>query len=95
MPSLRYDQTINCGPPDSDNPLTVINRGPVKVHIRALDPLDPCSDFYVELKIGNRRARTAFCRYYEQELAIKDLLEHLGFEPTVITTKADLDDDFS
>jgi hypothetical protein len=95
MPSpKRYDTTINCTEPDGDNPLTVINRGPVRVAVRYLEPFTPDSEFFLEIKIGKRRVRTAFTKHFEHQMAIQELLEHLGFEATVISTTVDMDEEY-
>ena len=81
MPSPKpYDTTINCGP---DNPLTLINRGPIKVRIMTEDLEDRESDYYVEIRLGKRRQRTAFLRSWEHGLAIGEVLQMLGFDPEV------------
>lgn len=90
----RYDTTLNCGPPDSDNPLTMVKRGPITVAVRYEMPMDPKSDFFLEVKVGNRRARTAFIKNYEIDVAVKELLEHLGFEPKVYSLAADMDEEY-
>lgn len=92
MPSKdRYDPTINCTP---DNPLTIINRGPIKARILYEDSGNLNSNYFVELRIGRRRQRTAITEYYNQEVLVKDLLSLLGFQPEVTVGDIDWDDDY-
>lgn len=91
MPSSRYDQTINCGP---DNPLTLINRGPIKVRVLYGNPLKINSELFVELRLGRRRQRTAITQPHDHSQVVKDILSMLGFEPEVITGAINYDDDY-
>jgi hypothetical protein len=95
MPSpKKYDTTINCGPADSENPLTLIKRGPVEIAVKYEDPMEPKSDFFVEVKLGKRRVRTAWTKYHDHMLVIGEVLEHLGFTPLLISGKADMDEEY-
>ena len=90
MPSPKpYDTTINCGP---DNPLTLINRGPIKVRVLHEDMKDPSSSWFVELRLGKRRQRTAFLQPYEPGLMIGEVLQMLGFEPEVTEEAMNMDE---
>lgn len=91
MPSKRYDTTINCGP---DNPLTLINRGPIKVRVLYGNPMDLKSEMFVELRLGRRRQRTALTAPHDHQQVVKDVLEMLGFEPEVLTGTINYDDNY-
>jgi hypothetical protein len=91
MPSKdRYDTTINCTPDD----LTLINRGPIKARVLCESQFEPKASYFVELRLGRRRARTAITEYYDHETMVRDLLTMLGFEAEVTTGPIDWDDDY-
>jgi hypothetical protein len=91
MPKSRYDKTINCTP---DNPLTAIQRGAVKVAVRYSRLTDPNSDLFIEVRLGDRRQRTAFIEASDHTTMLAETLELLGFLPTVISTRIDFDEDY-
>ena len=81
MPSPKpYDDTINCGP---NNPMTLINRGPIKVEVCYEDVADVGSPMYVEIRIGKRRQRTAISSPLQHGQVIGEILQMLGFDPEV------------
>lgn len=90
MPSPKpYDTTINCGP---NNPFTMVKRGPVNIRVLYEDIKDKSSDYFVEVRCGRRRQRTAFCRDYDVGLAIGEVLGILGFDPTVTLETMEMDE---
>lgn len=89
--SRRYDQTINCGP---NNPLTIINRGPVRIGLRYENMMDPKSQLFVEVRVGLRRQRTAFSAPHDHAEILKDVLEILGFKPAINIREVNYDDDY-
>ena len=81
MPSPKpYDTTINCTP---DNPLCIINRGPVKLNILYEDLEEKDSGLLVEVKVGRRRQRIALTPGIDHATILSDVLSILGFEPNV------------
>jgi len=93
VPSVarRYDTTVNCGP---DNPLTLVNRGPIKVKVLYGKPLQLNSELFVELRLGRRRQRTAITAPHDHQQLVHDILDMLGFQPEVITGAINYDDDY-
>lgn len=93
IPSIarRYDTTVNCGP---DNPLTLINRGPIKVKVLYGNPLDPKSEMFVELRLGKRRQRTGLTAPHDHQQLVHDILSMLGFQPEVLVGAINYDDDY-
>lgn len=87
----RYDTTINCGP---NNPLTLVNRGPIKVKVLYENPTDIGSTMFVELRLGRRRQRTALTVPHDHAQLVQDILDMLGFQPEIQTGAINFDDDY-
>lgn len=71
-------------------PLTLINRGPVGVNYRRMPDAE---HVYVELRLGQRLARTPLTAEEDAPQQIADVLQLLGFEPTVTVGNWNDDED--
>lgn len=89
--SVRYDTTVNCTP---DNPLTLINRGPIKVRVLYENIADTKAPLFVELRLGKRRQRTALTSSVDHSTLVADVLSLLGFQPELQVGTINWDDDY-
>lgn len=91
MSTKRGDIVTNCTP---DNPLCIINRGPIKVRVLYEDIKEKNSAYFVELRVGNRRQRTALTEAIDHYTMLRDVLSLLGFDPEVETGPINWDESY-
>lgn len=62
--------------------------------VRYSKATDPDSDLFIEVRLGDRRQRTAFVEGCDHATMLAETLELLGFVPTVISTAVDFDEEY-